>query len=509
LKENIDNQIWYHGTNAAFDKFDLKFFGKTDEGWYGKGVYFHSDEGTADAYGKNIIKVKLNYEKPPLILPLENSNEYLYDTLEEYNEDMIYLPKEYKSFSVMKIIRLIGKEEFSNFIKQFHDAMIINYVQGTSQAVVFNSNIIEIIKDEFVNCSQCGWSWKLKDGGDKPYLCHKCGHDNSKTALTERCWKGYTQKGTKINNIIKEYLSTFLSEGVNYFKDKTNVHDYDKVFNKKNAELPKEYKNWEAKREDMTMEKYFEECAKFQNSTYDHQINLLWQPKVDYIATKMKEGVKYDMPYLNYVNKTQEGRHRVAAAAELGQEIIPVMVLKIPQKAHKEEAGDISYKLGEWNDLVQMGSKYYCVFEGTDLNAEHQLLRLMVSGYDEYYLDHLFDIRMGKPFSKSIGDFLKYEKKNYNKFKNFDEFLQAYAIMKNNENAIYDAIEIKNNNLLLKVLTDRIQEDYSDYSSCKEMLEDIRYKEYYVNEYSLKNEETEFEIPSNYIKEAKKLFQES
>jgi hypothetical protein len=145
LENDIDNQIWYHGTDANFDKFDLNFFGRTDEGWYGKGIYFHSDEDTAKIYGKNLIKVKLNYEKPPLVLPLENPNEYLYDTLEKYNEDMIYLPKEYKSFSIMKIIREIGKEKFSNFIKQFHDAMIINYVQGTSQAVVFNPNIIEII----------------------------------------------------------------------------------------------------------------------------------------------------------------------------------------------------------------------------------------------------------------------------------------------------------------------------------------------------------------------------
>ena len=44
---------------------------------------------------------------------------------------------------------------------------------------------------------KCDHSWKLSDGGNDPYLCHKCGHDNSKTELTEKCWKGYTQKGMK------------------------------------------------------------------------------------------------------------------------------------------------------------------------------------------------------------------------------------------------------------------------------------------------------------------------
>ena len=31
---------------------------------------------------------------------------------------------------------------------------------------------------ESVKC-RCGWSWKLSEGGDDPYVCHKCGRDNS------------------------------------------------------------------------------------------------------------------------------------------------------------------------------------------------------------------------------------------------------------------------------------------------------------------------------------------
>ena len=50
--------------------------------------------------------------------------------------------------------------------------------------------------DKKITC-QCGWSWNLSDGGEEPYLCHKCGTDNSKKELTEKCWPGYTQKGMK------------------------------------------------------------------------------------------------------------------------------------------------------------------------------------------------------------------------------------------------------------------------------------------------------------------------
>jgi hypothetical protein len=29
-------------------------------------------------------------------------------------------------------------------------------------------------------CDNCDWSWKLSEGGDDPYVCHKCGTDNTK-----------------------------------------------------------------------------------------------------------------------------------------------------------------------------------------------------------------------------------------------------------------------------------------------------------------------------------------
>jgi tRNA(Ile2) C34 agmatinyltransferase TiaS len=29
---------------------------------------------------------------------------------------------------------------------------------------------------EKIVCDKCGWSWRLKDGGKDPYLCHRCGN---------------------------------------------------------------------------------------------------------------------------------------------------------------------------------------------------------------------------------------------------------------------------------------------------------------------------------------------
>jgi len=38
--------------------------------------------------------------------------------------------------------------------------------------------ISEEIKDGKVICGNCGWSWKVSEGGKDPYICHKCGYDN-------------------------------------------------------------------------------------------------------------------------------------------------------------------------------------------------------------------------------------------------------------------------------------------------------------------------------------------
>jgi hypothetical protein len=48
--------------------------------------------------------------------------------------------------------------------------------------------------DTKIICSNCNWSWQLSDGGDNPYLCHKCGNDNTmkykKNNIEEKQLKG-------------------------------------------------------------------------------------------------------------------------------------------------------------------------------------------------------------------------------------------------------------------------------------------------------------------------------
>lgn len=46
--------------------------------------------------------------------------------------------------------------------------------QTTSTKLTF-----EQIQGDSIVCDDCGWTWKIADGGNDLFICHKCGHDNT------------------------------------------------------------------------------------------------------------------------------------------------------------------------------------------------------------------------------------------------------------------------------------------------------------------------------------------
>lgn len=60
--------------------------------------------------------------------------------------------------------------------------MFLKMLYSTSEEVkeIINGTLInEMVTKTKVVCDKCGWSWKLSEGGDDPFICHKCGHNNS------------------------------------------------------------------------------------------------------------------------------------------------------------------------------------------------------------------------------------------------------------------------------------------------------------------------------------------
>ena len=72
VDENGEPLVVYHGTNNEFYEFDLTYFGKTDEGFYGKGFYFTPNLETAEVYASISEWDKINntFNKNGKILPL-------------------------------------------------------------------------------------------------------------------------------------------------------------------------------------------------------------------------------------------------------------------------------------------------------------------------------------------------------------------------------------------------------------------------------------------------------
>lgn len=50
--------------------------------------------------------------------------------------------------------------------------------------------------------------------------------------------------------------------------------------------------------------------------------------KIEFYAEKMKSGVKFPLPYLNYIDNTQQGMHRAEAALLAGAKTIQVAIIK-------------------------------------------------------------------------------------------------------------------------------------------------------------------------------------
>jgi hypothetical protein len=47
--------------------------------------------------------------------------------------------------------------------------------------VIKNKFLLQLLKkNKVIFCKNCGWSWRLSQGGKYPYLCHKCKYANNK-----------------------------------------------------------------------------------------------------------------------------------------------------------------------------------------------------------------------------------------------------------------------------------------------------------------------------------------
>ena len=69
---------------------------------------------------------------------------------------------------LMDVLKSLYGDEFDDFY-----ITAIGFTTGDKY-----NKIYESVSNGKVICDTCGWSWELSDGGNDPYTCHECGHDN-------------------------------------------------------------------------------------------------------------------------------------------------------------------------------------------------------------------------------------------------------------------------------------------------------------------------------------------
>jgi hypothetical protein len=301
--------------------------------------------------------------------------------------------------------------------------------------------------------------------------------------------------------LIKQIIKEELNSSYGYFKNKTNIHDFDAILFNQLSKLPEKYHDWYGEIKFLTLEEYINECARLQGTSYQDQFKYINKSNVDDIKQNMRNGAKYDMPYLNYVNKQQEGRHRVMAASQLGQNKIPVLCL---YQDVVESDNNISDMIGKWDDLIKINDSYYVKFNN-DFKSESQLLRCIAEDYNYYLLNDLLYILKNKNkhneftyvkshikvsgiqkafmFNDVDENLITYNKTNISK-----DVLRCAVIFKtlyHNMPVIEECVKFDDNFFYLKLLNVDLYDNIKYYKNAKEMLFDNRKYKDYINTYDL------------------------
>jgi hypothetical protein len=83
-----------------------------------------------------------------------------------------------ESFSHREFMEVLNSLYYDRQGFGLFDDFYITGILGFSESGTYLNKMYESVENNKVTCDECGWSWDLSDGGDDPYTCHKCGHEN-------------------------------------------------------------------------------------------------------------------------------------------------------------------------------------------------------------------------------------------------------------------------------------------------------------------------------------------
>jgi hypothetical protein len=184
VEATIDSSM-YHKISPKYNEKYHDFINRLDDKIYQLVDRYFADIASFEvvAYKHKNVEYVIDLAKPMLdkafkvyskmyglpILPYKFISTFMRSEL------VIFIDKKDKTF-------MFTHSNFVNVLGDlFHDELGYNlfddfYITGMVEVLSSKGDkIYESVVDGNVVCDNCGWSWKLSEGGDDPFTCHKCG----------------------------------------------------------------------------------------------------------------------------------------------------------------------------------------------------------------------------------------------------------------------------------------------------------------------------------------------
>jgi hypothetical protein len=131
---------------------------------------------------------------------------------------------------------IVAKDEYTGFSIPFVSDDITKMLAATVLAPGMKPkekktfSFSEQVQGDSIVCGNCGWKWKIEDGGDDLYICHKCGHDNTPKPEGLEHNEDFIEKLISLTDYMMDHINIEPLPDVNFVED--DVKNADDFFGK-------------------------------------------------------------------------------------------------------------------------------------------------------------------------------------------------------------------------------------------------------------------------------------
>jgi len=152
---------------------------------------------------------------------------------DEFKDEFEDLIAKHKVEKTKEKPAIVAKDEYTGFSIPFVSDDITKMLAATVLAPGMKPkekktfSFSEQVQGDSIVCDNCGWTWKIKDGGDDLYICHKCGHDNTPKQPGLENDADFIEKLVSLTEYMMEHINIEPLPDINFVEDDTkNADDF-------------------------------------------------------------------------------------------------------------------------------------------------------------------------------------------------------------------------------------------------------------------------------------------